>query len=304
MGEAKRRKLEDAWYGRIPKRGPGLILSNPVKIDNDGIEVSSGIDPLELRFSLLFWDRLVWPKNTFVDFGADDDSEYLMTTGIMKRPKYDVGGAFGDVVAEVQLKAFHDLNAREPGLWSFAQGERTFLDLRKHYFESNKGFSYELTSAIPVPDFSAPIADILEFKERRRDQLLELRVELDSFSRKIEKGGDREADYRAAVNDIERACINALKVSRESGLPFRLANTKVSYNVKLSDLIGAGLAAMAAKGSGLPNLWAVIAGLGEVFRTKAVEFHIEGDVGLADKRLATHPYRFVASFHEEVVPRS
>ena len=66
MGEAKRRKQNDLNFGRVPRDAinRGLVVSPPIEIQGSNLFVkSSSLDPQELRFALLFWDRLVWPSS-------------------------------------------------------------------------------------------------------------------------------------------------------------------------------------------------------------------------------------------------
>ena len=67
MGEAKLRKQTDPNFGQVPKNGlsyRGLVVSPPIEIEGNRLFAkSSNLDAQELRFSLLFWDRLVWPSS-------------------------------------------------------------------------------------------------------------------------------------------------------------------------------------------------------------------------------------------------
>ncbi len=88
MGEAKRRKIADKYYGMKPKHGRGIFLSAPITVDGEKIvAASSSIDPLELRRAVLFWDRLVWPDSKIISFGSNDDEKLLEAEGILTRPR-------------------------------------------------------------------------------------------------------------------------------------------------------------------------------------------------------------------------
>lgn len=307
MGEAKQRKANDSMFGRVPKKGMGLVISNPVRISEDGgATFQGGLDPEELRFSVLFWDRLLWPQSRI--FGTQsDEADFLESAGILSKPTYELQGftgarPMGELVAGIHLNAFKQLNEREPGLWSIAQGEKSFLDLRQA-FDLQAGAAYQLTRAIPVPDTSVPLADILEFKERRRDELLTLRQELEQFFAKIEKAGDEEAGLRVAVTSIEKACLDAIAVSKEARFPFRMANLKSHYSIDWNKLIGAGLLATVANSFGMPTLLSVLSGLGFALKDGDIIFRTEGDVGIRGGSHTNHPYRYVSSFTKEVFNR-
>jgi hypothetical protein len=56
----------------------GLVVSSPLVIQGGRIFVgSSNLDPQELRFSLLFWDRLAWPASRNIHFGSGPDEQFL-----------------------------------------------------------------------------------------------------------------------------------------------------------------------------------------------------------------------------------
>ena len=91
MGEAKRRKQSDPNFGRVPRQAVnrGLVVSPPIEIqDNSLFAKSWNLDPQELRFALLFWDRLVWPSSRTVHFPSGPDELFLEDAGILSRPKY------------------------------------------------------------------------------------------------------------------------------------------------------------------------------------------------------------------------
>ena len=77
MGEAKIRKVTDPSYGTVPKERPmrGLIISNPIHISHDLVSLNGKLDPSELRFSLLYWDKLVHPRSNCISFGGSEDDE-------------------------------------------------------------------------------------------------------------------------------------------------------------------------------------------------------------------------------------
>ncbi|MBP1844745.1 hypothetical protein J2046_003012 [Rhizobium petrolearium] len=302
MGEAKRRAASEPFFGRVPKKGMGLVISNPIVLSKEGVTATGRLDPAELRFSLLFWDRLIWPTNPFIGFG-DPQADELISAGVLTRPRYQLrkAGPVRDVdaIADSQLGAYREISDREPGLWSLAQGERSFLDLRRA-FDMTSGAAYTLMQAIPVPDEAVPLADILEFKAKRRDELLALRIELEQFFATVEKAGDDETTIRAAVAAIEKACLNAIVVSRETKFPFRLASLKTSYSIDWNKLIGPVLTAIAANGLGMPTLHSALLGIGAALTNGDLLLKTEGDVGLRGDSTKTHPYRYVSSFTNEL----
>lgn len=300
MGEAKRR-MTDRWYGVVPKKGMGLVVSH-LKVGGHGFEISGGLDPQELRFSLLFWDRLIWPTNNLIHSEGDEETALLEQVKILRRPEYQISssGVNGSSLAEIQYRAMEEMNAREPGLWSLSQGERSFLDLSPAAPKA-KGSMFELVNAIPVPDVNVPVIEILEFKEKRRDELLSLRIELENFVSKLRVAGDDEAALRKAVLEIEQACIAVLRVAVERKFPLRFASTQTSFKVDFGKLIGPTLLSIAAAGFGLPTFAAICAGLGAAFIKGDISLKTEGNVVVGRNAHLTHPYRYYSSFTSELL---
>lgn len=70
---------------RPPHRG--LVVSSQMMVSEHEFKPRSfQLDPQELRMSLLFWDKLRWPRNSIVGWPARDDAEYLEEHGILSRP--------------------------------------------------------------------------------------------------------------------------------------------------------------------------------------------------------------------------
>ncbi len=95
MGEAKRRKESEPNFGRVCniRSYRGLIVSPPIEIEGTKLFVkSSNLDPQELRFALLFWDKLVWPSSRALHFVSGPDEQFLESAEILERPEYTYYG--------------------------------------------------------------------------------------------------------------------------------------------------------------------------------------------------------------------
>lgn len=244
MGEAKRRKQLDPNYGRIPlaAKKQGLIVSPPMVISGTSFRGDSMLDSQELRFSLLFWDRLVWPDSNIISFGGCPDSSFLEAEGILERPVYKFSGDGAASLVSAQVNALLDMEKKEPGSWAIAQGPRSLM-VETGLFDTGSGLSVELHRAIPVPAHDVPLAEILEFKARRNSELLLLRHELDSFIARIEKAENQEDELHKSIDEIDKACIDLLRVSSEWQFPVYLSSIKTSLNF---NLFKAGAAAASA----------------------------------------------------------
>src|SRR5215207_1376882 len=133
----------------------GLVISCPLDISPHGLMVKQSLlDPQELRFSLLFWDRLDYPANNIFRFPLGPDGEFLQSSGVLQRTRINLdsfSGNPGDAIRTVHVGAYRTLEKSEPGVWSLATGPRSVSFLERD-LEEKRGALVRLYHAIPVPD--------------------------------------------------------------------------------------------------------------------------------------------------------
>lgn len=299
MGEAKLRKQTDPNFGQVPKNVMsyrGLVVSPPIEIEGNRLFAkSSNLDAQELRFSLLFWDRLVWPSSRAIHFASGPDESFLEEAGILTRPEYTVYGDVAQGFASGQFQAYQDLDRAEPGIWALAQGENSLL-CRDGFAVEGIGTLVELHRAIPIPRQDVPLAEVLEFRSRRKDELLLLRHQLESFVSEIESATDKPLALKRRVAELDLACADLLAVGKEWQFPVYLSNFKASFSMSPMRL----LPAMAAgwkmgESYGLTAAAAAASAFGA-----ASTLDIKADYGVRAARRPTSPYRYAFLAHEEL----
>jgi Family of unknown function (DUF6236) len=298
MGEAKRRKEIDPNYGFIPKAAShrGLVVSTPVEIEGKSVTFKGvHIHPQELRFALLFWDRLVLPCSRFFAFGPSNDEQFLVSAGILRKLEYAFVGDVAEGVKRGQIETFRSLERSEPGVWALAQGENSFL-VAQGLVEEGAGASVELHRAIPIPKHDVPLIDILEFKQRRRDELLRLRFHLDSFVGAIDAVEDRPTELEKKIAEIDKVCADLLTVGKEWQFPFNLSDFKTSVTLNLGRAGTTALAAWKVAESYGLKLATVAAAIGGVAST----LDIKPGSGLRSIKRPLSPYRYVYQVHDEL----
>jgi len=299
MGEAKRRKAADPSLAR-PKRG--LIIGSPTEVDLDRnrVKFRAGIDPQELRFATLYWDRLVWPSSRAIFIGGGPDEDYLQRVGILSRPDHTFYGVMADTVARSYIAAFQALDEKEPGQWSVSLGENTLKIFGGTLadapaFSPASNLQVDLIRAIPVPDKDVPLAEVLEFKRKRRDELELLREELDKLKDFVKSAHEQGAALEKAKQEIDRACADAIRVAFEWQWPVRLTGFKCTFEWKPLESV---LTAITAHAWGLPLTQAALTGLvpaaGSAMKTS---FDGVSWRGLKPRRSA---FNFVARYHSEL----
>lgn len=298
MGEAKRRKAVDPTYGTVK---PGLIVSCPLEIDGTTIKIKTPrLDPQELRFSLLFWDRLVWPSSRAIHFASGPDEQYLERLGILSRPDFTQWGDAAQGMAKGQIQAFVDLDRKEPGQWSLAQGESSFW-VRDNIVEADSGVVLALNRALPVPNKDVPFDAILELKRKRRDELQVLRNAIDISVGLVSKADDKAGELDRQINLIDKACADALKVFSEWQFPFRMSSVDVEFDFRPLVTLGAGISSfVAASAKGLPFTDSILTGLLGSAVVTSPALKIKNGLGWKGLRVRPGPYRYVSRYHDEV----
>lgn len=298
MGEAKRRKAVDPTYGT---KKPGLIVSCPLEIDGSTINIKSiRLDPQELRFSLLFWDRIVWPSSRAIHMASGPDEQHLERLGILSRPDFTQWGDAAQGMARGQIQAFIELDRKEPGQWSIAQGEAS-LWVRDKIVETDNGVLLALNRAIPVPHKDVPFDEILALKIRRRDELQRLRHAVDISVGVVSNADDKVSELERQIKLIDEACADALKVFKEWQFPFQMSSVDVEFDFRPFVTFNSGIAAYAlASARGLPLTESVLAGLLGSAAATTPALKIKGGLGWKGLRVRAGPYRYVSRYHDEV----
>jgi hypothetical protein len=303
MGQARVRKQTEPTYGIVPKTPSkrGLIISNPIKLDvkNNSVQGHGGLNPSELRFSLLYWDKLARPDSNIFRFGGGDDENFLISAGILACPMiFHQGGNAASVLLDTFISAMNQLEASEPGVWSLSQGEQSlFLENYPDNFSDKSGISVKLIRSIPIPSDDVPLAEILEFKEKRRDELNILHAHINNLSTKISLSNEVPAEMEKTIKDIDRACADLLKVSSEWQQPVHIGDLKASINFNGFKTLGAaGAAWKLIEPYGLPAATAAAVATGVI---SAID--IKADIGFRSIKRTKTPYHYAWQAHRELV---
>lgn len=293
MGQAKQRKLDDPSYGKPVHRG--LIICPKTTIGTNGVTLDGALHPQELRFALMFWDKLVWPGVGVIKMVGSDDDQYLEQVGVLERPGYRLSGAIQDVVLNSQLVALSEREAKQPGQWGLLQSENA-LHFSDELYEPGKGAAIELIKAVPIPTRDTPLAEILEFKERRRDELIAFRQHMEGLAKNVYESADQSAELAKHISDIQKACSDLTAVGKEFQFPMHVADFKASLNLKRS-LVGEVVGAWqwgSTYGLEIATVAAAIAGVRSAVR-------LEGKPALRPIKAPASPYKYAYHINREFI---
>ncbi len=239
-----------------------------------GIEISDGpFDPTVLRTSLLLFDRLDYPSNTMLELGPSFPPG-LEESPIFQRTHVPVQGDLTpDLYSRVVQSAFQALNKREPGLWLIARGSDGTV-VPPQVLDQQAGLLMKLVDALPVPDLSVPLDDVMLFKERRRDELLAMRHYMEELVLEVGRSGFGGLAETVAFEKFDKALADHATVLRQTNFAKCLASLEIKFH--WSDLPKNLLPAAVAVKAGLPLLDAGLVGIAGVLTS----FSIESGVGL------------------------
>lgn len=291
MGEARRRKANDSNYGRLSKdsieRERGVLISPKIVITEYSFEISSGVDPHELRSALLFWDEIAISTNPFVYVDPGPDVNYLVDCGLIKQVRSNVTEMGPGSYERIHLPAFTQLDAQEPGKWSMAMGANSFQFLGMPAGAAENMLAH-LVAAIPIPNSDMAIEDILEFKQRRISELKRLQAEIDKIGEIIKTAESPATELNKQAKFIDDSCVALLRTAKETKLPFKISNVKCSFEISLTKSLPTyGFADLVL---GLPTITSLLGGVAACMK-------ITGDINRQKIKNRSSPYQYVYDIH-------
>lgn len=222
---------------------PGIIRPLP-----QGFIMERSISREELRYYLMYWDRVVIPGNNLVYIGIPEE-EAMISAGAIERPRLTFQGSFqGDQIAyailSCQALAAKELVRDKSIDWVIHQfGDECVLPAE--YSLQKNTIRVDLASALPVPSPDTPVEEILEFKTKRKDELRELHEELDRLYEEVLLAPDQDLASRKAVADLARLLDNLDKLTRERFEQTRRFDLSVELNLSGKDIfVGASAGAL------------------------------------------------------------
>lgn len=223
------------------------IIASPGIINRlqQGFQMQRSLTIEELQYYILYWDKIVIPGNNLVYIGLPEE-DLLLQAGAIERPRVGFQGSFqGDQVTDA-IMSCQSLVAKELVKdksvdWVIHQfgGDSLFPD---GFNQRRNVIRVDLSGVLPVP--AENIYEILEFKNRRKDELKQLHAYLDSVYELVLSAPDQELAHRKAISDLSNAINDLDTVFKE-----RFENTK-KYDITAElNLNGKDISVGAASGA-------------------------------------------------------
>jgi len=278
-------------FGPLREGERGVVLWAGIQVDPSGWTMSGmPLSAQQLRSALYLWDRIDWPTNDFLSCETGPDEQFLVAECIMRRSRFatNADDAFRQATHS-NILALEEAEKREPGKWSLSREAKTTSPIADPRLEG-RSVLVRLYECIPVPYLDVPLADILEFKSRRRDELLNLRHHVERIYQSILSAPDRSMAEDAELTALDRAIGEHLRVMREA--PFRKVLSSLEANFDLQALGAAGTSTLIAFKEGLPVTSALLSGAGAL--------GVSLGFGRLKKGQSNNPFEYVTLAHKEL----
>nr|WP_246346875.1 DUF6236 family protein [Sphingomonas jinjuensis] len=297
----------------------GVVLSSPCEIiswadpSNPGqvqpVQTHGKTRPsrLELYQSLLIWDKIHLPEAPNDFYERDPEIQLLIGEGIARRFESPLTKSMM-VSPIMELEHFHQvyynqddterltvaratlfdaLQRSEPNRWTLAAGLQSPRLSNDHLIDGN-GTVIELAKILPMPEGTVPLDDILRFREDRRDELRELRINLIRLYDRITEGSDflKAAEMQDFLSKVEAY----KRVLGERG--FKAVLTSLRANIS-SALQSAGEQAVSGWATGSEK-HQIVAGAVTSFVTSMVGAAFRG------QSATPVPFQVLTEFHREL----
>ncbi|MCI9864961.1 hypothetical protein RHIZ_03265 [Rhizobium skierniewicense] len=268
-------------------RGIIVMPRVSVRLPND-LSYSGDVDLNLVRLWVLFWDKIATPTTIMVrslgpefeflgsrDIHSYDRATQLKSTELAAR------------TIEARSMTFKKLEVASPGSWSLGSGVGAWDGPET---EEGRGLRIELVKALPVPEKDVPLEDILEFRERRRDEREAVMNYIDECYLSVTASPDKPLAAHNALEKLSRAAREQLEVTKESSIPHRLYDLAADFN-----LVAAGVAATGSIALGAT--WPVIVG-NSILAGGSVT--IKNILATPNPVKGNNAFRYVARYHDEV----
>jgi hypothetical protein len=192
---------------------PGIINRLP-----KGFQMERSLSIDELRYYILYWDKVVIPGNNLVYIGLPEE-EQLIKSGAVERPSVGFTGRFeGDQVTNAILSCqsvvAQELVKDKTKDWVIHQlgGECQFPN---GFNQRRNIIRVDLASSLPVPTGDVNIYELLEFKEKRKDELYSLHAHLDDLYEQVLSSADQDLASKRAISDLAKSIADLDCVTNE-----------------------------------------------------------------------------------------
>ncbi len=186
------------------------MIACPAEIEilDNGFRAGTSISAAEIRFYLLYWNKVFIPTNNLVHIGIPEE-DVLVETGAIYRPRVPLTGRFtaaqvGESILNNQCELAKLMEKDTTTFWTMHQ-RGTGLLVPKEYSSPRDLLRIEIANALLSPSPEVEIYDVLDFRERHAAKLSLLHELLDHTYLEILSSPDPDIKKISALRELERA---------------------------------------------------------------------------------------------------
>ncbi|HDG8071619.1 TPA: hypothetical protein PCO50_001807 [Klebsiella pneumoniae] len=270
-----------------------------INADNNSVHISqSNLNYRKLLINALYWDKIITTNNNLINVSNNGTPGVpeLKMEGLFTEVMLPINGNgnFATILYEANMKFMIESLARKDINFIASEADKVLIKNSNEVAPDN-GELFTLINAIPEPDESVNIHDVLEFRHKRQGELKNLMNKINELNIRVLKAENRDLELKAAINEIDTACAEVIRLYKESLIKFNLS--KVKFNLSpLKIIAGAGGMYKGAKHFELPETAAIISGIvGGVFT--AIDFSESFSLRRIDK---TNPFNYVGEMSKKL----
>ena len=210
---------------------------------NDGFSFNTqegGLSENDIKYFLLYWDKIVIPSNNLFYAGVPYEKD-LIASEIIERPMLSLQGSFsssnlGKILLDGESKIVEKKMEDKKINWTIHQfNEKLILPDSKR--KEKDIFKFDLINALPVPLDKINIHEIIEFKERRKDEFIALHDTLDKLYFDIIKSPDSDFKASNTMKTLNIALEDIEKVQKEKFKIFSKYDLTTELNINGKDIL-------------------------------------------------------------------
>ncbi|HBZ1575262.1 TPA: hypothetical protein MJG37_26845 [Klebsiella pneumoniae] len=270
-----------------------------INADNNSVHIAqSNLNYRKLLINALYWDKIITTNNNLINISNNGTPGVpeLKREGLFTEVMLPINGNgnFATILYEANMKFMLESLARKDINFIASEADKVLIKNSNEVAPDN-GELFTLINAIPEPDESVNIHDVLEFRHKRQGELKNLMNKINELNIRVLKAENRDLELKAAINEIDTACAEVIRLYKESLIKFNLS--KVKFNLSpLKIIAGAGGMYKGAKHFELPETAAIISGIvGGVFTV--IDFSESFSLRRIDK---TNPFNYVGEMSKKL----
>lgn len=270
-----------------------------INADNNSLHIAgSNLNYRKLLINALYWDKIITTNNNLIHISNNETPGVpeLKREGLYTEVILPINGRgdFATLLYEANMKFMIESLARKDINFIASEADKVLIKNSNEVAPDN-GELFTLINAIPEPDESVNIHDVLEFRHKRQGELKNLMNKINELNIRVLKAENRDLELKAAINEIDIACSDVIRLYAESGIKFNLSEVKFNFNVP-EIAVNASAAYIGAKTFGLPETGAVLASIAYGFNT-FVNFSSSMSLRKIDK---SNPFNYVGEMSKKL----